>query len=216
MMACCWLVGKTDGRVREFGYRWLPYLAGSLLAFLAMSLAISLTRHLQVMDRWEQRPLLAVFPLAGLLAGIGPAWGWKQRRDYWQFPCDAVVFAAAFGTLAASFLPYMIPFIITSEQAAAPPSSLAFMFWGAGVIVLPVILAYTAAVYSIFRGRVTDADGYGEQAMEHLSTQAPVNTPTTPAGKALEPIFSAVAILSLVRDFIRLPRRTRDLPRRPK
>ncbi len=218
MMASCWLVGKTDGRVRDFGYRWLPYLAAALLAFLAMSLAISLTRHLQVMDRWEQRPLLAAFPLVGLLAGAGLAWGWKQRRDYWLFPCGAVIFAAAFGTLAASFLPYMVPFVITIEQAAAPPSSLAFMFWGAGVIVLPLTLAYTAAVYFIFRGRVTDADGYGggEQALRHLSTRLPVAAPTTTAGKAFDGVLSAVAVLSLIRDFIRLPRRPRDITRRPK
>ncbi len=42
----------------------------------------------------------------------------------------ALIFAAAFGTLAISFWPYMIPFSITIDAAAAPHSSLAFMFWG--------------------------------------------------------------------------------------
>ncbi len=186
MTGSCWLVGKTDGRVREFAYRLLPYLASALLVFLAMSLVISLTRHLQVMDRWEQRPMLALFPLAGLLGGAGLACGWKQHRDYWLFLCGEVIFAAAFGTLAVSFLPYMIPFTVTIEQAAAPPSSLSFMFWGAGIIVLPLTLAYTAAVYFI-RGRVTDADGYGseEPALGHLSARLPIDVPTTTAGKLL-------------------------------
>jgi cytochrome d ubiquinol oxidase subunit II len=40
----------------------------------------------------------------------------------------AFIFGAAFGTLAVSCWPYMIPFSITVEQAAAPHSSLAFMF----------------------------------------------------------------------------------------
>ncbi len=128
--------------------------AASLLTFLAVSLAISLARHLQVLDRWQQRPLLAAFPLVGLLADAGLAWGWTRQRDRLLFPCGAVIFAAAFGTLAASFLPYMVSFVITIDQAAAPPSSLTFMFWGAGVAVLPLTLAYTAAVYFIFRGRV--------------------------------------------------------------
>ena len=218
MMASCWLVGKTDGWVREFGYRWLPYLAASLLAFLVVSLAISLTRHLQVMDRWQQRPLLAAFPLVGLLAGAGLAWGWKQRRDTWLFPCGALIFAAAFGTLAASFLPYMVPFAITIEQAAAPLSSLRFMFWGAGVIVLPLTLAYTAAVYFIFRGRVVDADGYGgeEQVPTHLSVRLPIDAPTTAAGRAFDDIVSVTVILRLIHDVIRLPRGSRTLPRRPK
>jgi cytochrome d ubiquinol oxidase subunit II len=160
MMGACWVIGKTEGRTRDFGYRVLPGLASALLAFLAISFAISLSRHLQVMHRWVERPILIVFPLAGLLAGAGIAWGWRKRHDYLLFPCGAVIFAAAFGTLAASFLPYMVPFTITVEQAAAPPSSLVFMFWGAGVVVLPLTLIYTATVYFIFRGRVADIDPY--------------------------------------------------------
>ena len=218
MIGSCWLVGKTGGWAREFGYRWLPYLAAALLAFLSVSLALSLTRHLQVMDRWLQRPMLAAFPLTGLLAGAGLAWSWKQRRDRWLFPCSAMIFAAAFGTLAASFLPYMVPFTITIDQAAAPASSLTFMFWGAGVIVLPLTVAYTAAVYFIFRGRVLDTDGYdGEgHAPGHLSTRLPVHMPTTTAGKVLDDVVSVIVALSLIRDFIRLPRGSRDLSRKPK
>ena len=161
LMAACWLVGKTEGRLRDFAYRGLPGLALALLLFLAVSLVVSLSRHLQVMHRWVERPALVSFPVLGLLAGVGIGWAWRRRRDKLLFPFGAVIFASAFGTLAASFLPFMMPFTITIWQAAAPPSSLAFMFWGAGIIVLPLTLAYTAAVYFIFRGRVSDSDGYG-------------------------------------------------------
>jgi cytochrome d ubiquinol oxidase subunit II len=160
MMGACWLIGKTEGRTRDFGYRILPWLAAALFVFLILSFGLSLERHLQVLHRWIDRPALIVFPLAGLIAGGGIAWGWRKRRDHLLFPCGAVIFAAAFGTLAASFLPYMVPFTITVDQAAAPHSSLAFMFWGAGVIVLPLTLIYTTAVYVIFRGRVADVDSY--------------------------------------------------------
>jgi len=66
----------------------------------------------------------------------------------------AVIFAAAFATLAISFWPYMVPFSITIDAAAAPHSSLAFMFWGAGLFVFPLMLLYTAINYSVFRGKV--------------------------------------------------------------
>jgi cytochrome d ubiquinol oxidase subunit II len=47
------------------------------------------------------------------------------------------------------------------EDAAAPHSSLAFMFWGAGLFVFPLMLLYTATNYSVFRGRIRpDADHY--------------------------------------------------------
>ena len=69
--------------------------------------------------------------------------------------------AAAFGTLAFSFWPYMIPFSITIEDAAAPHSSLAFMFWGAGLFVFPLMLLYAATNYTVFRGRIrSEADPY--------------------------------------------------------
>jgi cytochrome bd ubiquinol oxidase subunit II len=69
----------------------------------------------------------------------------------------AVIFAAAFGTLAISFWPYMIPFAITFQEAAAPHSSLAFMFWGEGLFILPLMLIYTVISYRVFRGRVAAA-----------------------------------------------------------
>jgi cytochrome d ubiquinol oxidase subunit II len=47
-------------------------------------------------------------------------------------------------TPAISFWPYMIPFSITINDAAAPHSSLAFMFWGEGLFVFPLVLVYTA------------------------------------------------------------------------
>ena len=74
----------------------------------------------------------------------------------------ALMFAAAFGTLAISFWPYMIPFSITIEQAAAPHSSLAFMFWGEGLFVFPLMLLYTVISYTVFRGKVGPASGHYE------------------------------------------------------
>jgi cytochrome d ubiquinol oxidase subunit II len=65
-----------------------------------------------------------------------------------------VIFAAAFATLAVSFYPYMVPFSITITQAASPLSSLSFMFWGAGVFVLPITLIYTLVVYFVFKGKI--------------------------------------------------------------
>ena len=65
---------------------------------------------------------------------------------------------SAFGTLALSFWPHMIPFVITVDEAAAPQSSLMFMVWG-GVVVFPLMLLYTLINYTVFRGKVGTTAG---------------------------------------------------------
>jgi cytochrome d ubiquinol oxidase subunit II len=72
----------------------------------------------------------------------------------------ALFFLAAFGTLAISFWPYMIPFAVTIDEAAAPRSTLAFMFWGEGLFVFPLMLAYAAINYGVFRHKVRPAEDY--------------------------------------------------------
>ena len=82
-----------------------------------------------------------------------------HRNDHWPFYTVAVIFVSAFGTLALSFWPYIIPFVITIDEAAAPQSSLMFMFWG-GVVVFPLMLLYTLISYSVFRGKVGATAGH--------------------------------------------------------
>jgi cytochrome d ubiquinol oxidase subunit II len=106
------------------------------------------------MGQWLERPYLLVFPLIGAVAALMLARSIRRRRDGTPFYMVSVIFAAAFGTLAISFWPYMIPFSITIDAAAAPHSSLAFMFWGEGLFVFPLMLIYAAVNYSVFRGKV--------------------------------------------------------------
>ena len=51
----------------------------------------------------------------------------------------------------------MIPYQVTVADAAAPDKSLSFLFWGAGVFVLPVIVINTGVVYWAFRGKLRHA-----------------------------------------------------------
>jgi cytochrome bd ubiquinol oxidase subunit II len=157
LLGACWLVKKCEGDIREEAYRLIPYLAGGLLIFLLVVFVYALTAHFAVMDRWLQRPYLLVFPLVGVVAMARLAHGIKHRRDGVPFAMVALTFAAAFGTLAVSFWPYMIPFSITIDDAAAPHTSLAFMFWGEGLFVFPLMLVYAAVNYAVFRGKVQPA-----------------------------------------------------------
>src|SRR5262249_56258900 len=100
--------------------------------------------------------------LRGGGAMVGLVHGVRQRRDGQPFAMAVLSVVFSFLTLVASFWPYMIPYPVTVEDAASPPQSLAFFFWGGGLVVFPIILIYTAAVFWIFRGKVGKiAQGYG-------------------------------------------------------
>jgi cytochrome d ubiquinol oxidase subunit II len=154
LLGACWLVRKCEGDIRDTAYRQIPWLSVSLLAFLVIVFAYALGENLPVMTRWLERPYLFVFPAIGAVAAITLAISVRRRQDGPPFYMVALIFASAFGTLAISFWPYMIPFSITIDEAAAPHSSLAFMFWGAGLFVFPLMLIYTAISLSVFRGKV--------------------------------------------------------------
>lgn len=157
LLGACWLVRKCEGDVRDAAYRLIHALSFGLLAFLIVVFAYALAENLRVMGRWLERPYLFVFPAIGVVAAIVLAESVRRRRDSAPFYMVALIFAAAFGTLAISFWPYMIPFSITIDAAASPHSSLAFMFWGAGLFVFPLMLVYTIVSYSVFRGKVRPA-----------------------------------------------------------
>ena len=160
LLGACWLVKKCEADVRDAAYRMIPYLSVGLLVFLVIVFAYALAEDLQVMRRWLERPYLLVFPVVGVVASVVLAASVRRRRDGLPFYMVALIFVSAFGTLAISFWPYMIPFVITIDEAAAPHSSLAFMFWGEGLFVFPLMLLYTAISLRVFRGKVRSTEGH--------------------------------------------------------
>ena len=65
----------------------------------------------------------------------------------------------AFFGLAYSLFPYVVIDRLTIWEAAAHPSALLFVLVGT-VIVLPLIIGYTAYSYRVFRGKVGGAGPY--------------------------------------------------------
>jgi cytochrome bd ubiquinol oxidase subunit II len=160
LLGACWLIRKCDAEVHDVARRQIPVLAVGVLVFLMIVFAYALGKHLPIMDRWIDRPYLFVFPAIAAVAAIVLAVNILRHNDRVPFYMVALIFVSAFGTLALSFWPYMIPFIITIDEAAAPHSSLAFMFWGAGLFIFPLMLIYTVVSYSVFRGKVGATPGH--------------------------------------------------------
>ena len=73
--------------------------------------------------------------------------------------CALGLFLLSYVGLGISMWPLIVPPDITIWEASAARSSQVFLLVGAAVLI-PVILAYTAYVYWLFRGKVRADAGY--------------------------------------------------------
>jgi cytochrome d ubiquinol oxidase subunit II len=161
LLGACWLNWKTDGDTQLHARRLMRIFAPlTLLALAAVSLATPFLGP-QYFDRWFDMPRVLFTAQVPLIIAI-LTWRFIRslRRNYEiaPFVITLAVFALSFVGLGISMYPYLIPNSVTLQMAAAPQSSQVFMLVGASVLV-PVILAYTAWSYWVFRGKVAH-EGY--------------------------------------------------------
>jgi cytochrome d ubiquinol oxidase subunit II len=162
LLGATWLMMKTDGDVERHARRIGVRLLFSLLGFIAL---VSLWTPLaipHVAARWFSLPNFYFFsqvPLATLLV----AWlcwrGIRRGKTVLPFVSAVCLFLLAYVGLLISNVPYLVPPTVTVWEAAAAPSSQVFMLIGT-VILLPLILGYTALVFWLFRGKVRAGEGY--------------------------------------------------------
>jgi cytochrome d ubiquinol oxidase subunit II len=153
LLGAGWLVLKSEGDLRDWAYRRIPWLAGGVLAVLFIAFSVTLEFGAVARANLHSRPLGFAFPVIGIFAMVGVIIGARSKRDGLPLLMIVLFFLCAFLTLGTMFWPYMVPYSITVGNAAAPEPSLSFLFYGAGIVVLPVIVIYTAVVYWIFRGK---------------------------------------------------------------
>jgi len=155
LLGAGWLVLKSeDGKLRDWARDRIPLLATSVVAILIFATVTAFVDRARMTGSFfMDRPWGFVFPLTGLIAIVGIFVGARRRLDSWPFAMTVMLFVSAFLSLAVMFWPYLIPYSVTAASAAAPHASLSFLFWGAGLFVLPVIGLYTFVVYWMFRGR---------------------------------------------------------------
>ena len=82
-----------------------------------------------------------------------------HNHEYRPFVLALALFAICFVGLGVSMWPYVVPTQVTIWEAAAPRNAQVFMLIGAGILI-PIILAYTAYAYWVFRGKIDPEAGY--------------------------------------------------------
>ena len=81
-------------------------------------------------------------------------------RDVETFVLALALFLLGVLGLIVSLWPYVVPRHVTIWDGAADPQTLAFI--GIGIaIIIPIVLAYQAHAYWVFRGKTKHDAGYG-------------------------------------------------------
>jgi cytochrome d ubiquinol oxidase subunit II len=163
LLGSTWLIYKAEGDLQE---RAFAFARRSGLATFALIGAVSIwTPFLKgaYMTRWLGWPQIlytALVPLMVLAMAYALYLGLRDRAPLRPFLAALGLFALSYIGIAISFYPYIVPNSITIWEAAAPHASLAFLLVGASVLI-PMVLAYTAYSYWVFRGKVNaHAGGY--------------------------------------------------------
>lgn len=161
LLGSCWLMWKTEGPLRDQSRRFARIGAPALLlAIGAVSLATPFVQP-QYFRRWFDFPgLIVTIPMPLLVAAT--AYALRRsiggKRDGMPFGFALLLFFLTLVGLGISIWPDVVPGRVTIWQAASPHSSQLFMLVGA-MVLIPIILAYTAFSYWVFRGKV-GAEGY--------------------------------------------------------
>jgi cytochrome d ubiquinol oxidase subunit II len=157
LLGASWLVWKTEGSCQQRARRLAIVAAVATLALMGTVSLANLALDEQYRDRWLTMPDLALAaPLPVLTALVAMV----LLRDLAGKAREARPFLLALGLfllgtlgLAFTIWPYAVPFALTIWDTAAPERSQVFMLVGVA-ITMPLILAYTAWAYWIFRGKV--------------------------------------------------------------
>jgi cytochrome d ubiquinol oxidase subunit II len=158
LLGSSWLIWKTEGRLQAVARRIArPAVPAMLLAIGAVSLATPFVQP-HYFERWFRYPGLLVAVPMPLLVAVTAFALWRSiraGRDWMPFLLVLLLFLLTLIGLGISIWPDVVPGRVSIWDAAAPYASQLFLLVGA-LILIPIILGYTAFSYWVFRGKVGD------------------------------------------------------------
>jgi cytochrome d ubiquinol oxidase subunit II len=162
LLGATWLIMKTDGPIADRAACQANALLFAVLVFMA---AVSIWTPLaipRIAQRWFTLPnffYLLPVPVLTALVALFEFWSLRKGREVAPFLCTIALFLLGYLGLAVSTFPYLVPPDLTIWDAAAAPASQTFMLVGT-LVLLPIILGYTAFIYWLFRGKVREGASY--------------------------------------------------------
>jgi cytochrome d ubiquinol oxidase subunit II len=163
LLGSTWLVMKTGGELQAAMRRRTRHWAWALVAVLVVLSLWTPWAHPAIAARWFTLPNLFWFAPVPVLVGVATLLLLRAlRRDdshAQPFLLTLALVFLGYSGLGISLWPHVIPPDVTIWAAAGPPQSLGFALVGA-LLIIPVILMYTAFSYWVFRGKVDPGEGY--------------------------------------------------------
>jgi cytochrome d ubiquinol oxidase subunit II len=159
-----WVIHKTSHTLQFKAVNWARGgIWGLVMGIGAISLATPFVSD-RIFDKWFSFPSALYLSPLPVVSALLVFWLWTMlqkmpfpddRRSWQPFAAATALWIMAFGGMAYSFYPYVVPEQITIYEAASAPESLFIILIGT-CVVLPTIMAYTVLSYFIFRGKATE------------------------------------------------------------
>ena len=162
LLGATWLIFKTDGHLQVWARRAAQRLLLTVLGAIAVVSLWTPLLNDAIWQRWFAWPNIALLSPVPVLTLLVAAICWRtigRRAEATPFLCSMALFLLAYGGLAVSLWPKIVPPDITLWEAASAPETQAFLLVGAAVL-LPATVIYTAYSYYVFRGKVRAGEGY--------------------------------------------------------
>jgi cytochrome bd ubiquinol oxidase subunit II len=162
LLGSTWLIMKTEGALQQRMIALARPVSIVLLIGIGIVSLWTPLGHPQIAARWFSLPNIIFFAPVPILT-LATTWGILHalRRDPHVAPFGLALSLLFLGYsgLAISLFPNIIPPSVSLWDAAGPPQSMGFTLVGA-LFIIPIILAYTAWSYYVFRGKVKAGEGY--------------------------------------------------------
>ncbi|GGC32415.1 ubiquinol oxidase subunit II, cyanide insensitive [Novosphingobium marinum] len=161
LLGAAWLIWKLEGPPQAHARKLAKRTAWATLVLMGTVSLYNVFLNAEYAERWLTEPEIyfaAPVPILTAIVAVSMLRAVAKDRNSKPFWLSLLLFFFGMAGLGFTMWPYVVPPDVTIWDAAAPERSQVFMLVGVA-ITMPLIIAYTAWAYWVFRGKVGD-EGY--------------------------------------------------------
>jgi cytochrome bd ubiquinol oxidase subunit II len=165
MHGALWLRLKATGELGERMARWAVRAWAAFVVAYVAATAMTFVSAPHLFAGVLHRPLFWVLAALLVAALLGIPTATRRGKDLHAFVASSAAIVAMVGLCAVSMYPRIVPstlgldLSLTIYNAASTPRTLTVMLVIA-LVGMPLVIAYTAVIYWIFRGKVRASDAH--------------------------------------------------------